>query len=220
VRRTLKVWLAFVEIDWQEQTAKHLCSRIPTLDLSVGFILMEKCPMAKTPIAAEKSSFAGHKHPDGIVSWIGTLMHLPGFDHEHGDTDGVVVDDAVRDNNVGIATIWLSLGLLCLTTILQLVIYSFANSVALLADAGHNLVDALSSVPLLIAFYLVRRAATRRFTYGFGRAEDIAGIFIVLSILFSAWHIMQESFQRFFHPLSFGKFRVGCACSLDRLCWQ
>jgi cation diffusion facilitator family transporter len=157
--------------------------------------------MAKTPPNVGDAPFVGHKHPEGIVGWIGTVLHLPGFDHDHGDTDTVVVDDAVRDNNVGIATIWISLGLLFLTTALQVVIYNFANSVALLADAGHNLVDALNSIPLLIAFYLVRRPATRRFTYGFGRAEDIAGIFIVLSILYSAWHIMRESFQRFFNPV-------------------
>lgn len=157
--------------------------------------------MAETPIAAEKPFFAGHKHPEGIVGWIGAVFHLPGFAHDHGETDSVAVDDAVRDNNMGIVTIWLSLGLLWLTTVLQAVIYTFTNSVALLADAGHNLVDALNSIPLLIAFYLARRAATRRFTYGFGRAEDIAGIFIVISIVVSAWHIIQESFQRFVNPM-------------------
>ena len=154
--------------------------------------------MAET--SQKKKTFAGHAHPEGIVGWIGTVMHLPGFAHDHSDTDSVVVDDAVRDNNMGIITLWLSLGLLWLTTVIQAVIYSLSASVALLADTAHNLVDALNSVPLLIAFYLARRVATRRFTYGFGRAEDIAGIFIVLSIVYSAGHIMFESFRRFFQP--------------------
>ncbi len=149
---------------------------------------------------SEKTDFRGHNHPDGIIGWIGAVFHLPGFDHDHGETDSVVVDDAVRDNNIGIVTIWVSLGLLWLTTAIQAVIYYYSNSVALLADTAHNLVDALNSIPLLIAFYLVRRVATRRFTYGFGRAEDIAGIFIVLSIVYSAGHILFESFQRFFSP--------------------
>lgn len=149
---------------------------------------------------SEKTEFKGHNHPDGIIGWIGAVFHLPGFDHDHNDTDSIVVDDAVRDNNIGIVTIWTSLGLLWLTTAIQGIIYYYSNSVALLADTAHNLVDALNSIPLLIAFYLVRRVATRRFTYGFGRAEDIAGIFIVLSIVYSAGHILFESFQRFFSP--------------------
>lgn len=144
--------------------------------------------------------FAGHEHRDGIIGWIGSALHLPGFDHEHGETGSVVIDDAVYDNNLGILTLWVSLGLLWLTTVLQAIIYYYSSSVALLADTGHNFVDALNSIPLLIAFYLARRAATRRFTYGYGRAEDIAGIFIVLSIIVSAVHIMLESFRRFFSP--------------------
>ncbi|MEM9952461.1 MAG: cation diffusion facilitator family transporter [Chloroflexota bacterium] len=147
-----------------------------------------------------KNTFGGHEHPEGIIGWIGAVFHLPGFDHDHGDTDSVLVDEAVRDNNLGIITLWVSLALLFVTTAIQVVIYSYSNSVALLADTGHNFVDAMNSIPLLIAFYLARRAATRRFTYGFGRAEDIAGIFIVLSIVLSAGHIMLESFRRFFQP--------------------
>jgi cation diffusion facilitator family transporter len=75
-----------------------------------------------------------------------------------------------------------------------------SGSVALLADTIHNIGDGLNSIPLLIAFYLARRAATRRYTYGFARAEDIAGIFIVLSIAFSAGMIFWESIQKLLHP--------------------
>ncbi len=71
---------------------------------------------------------------------------------------------------------------------------------ALFADTVHNIGDGLNSIPLLIAFYLARRAATRRYTYGFARAEDIAGIFIVLSIFFSAGLIFWESFQKLLDP--------------------
>ncbi|MEL7433816.1 MAG: cation diffusion facilitator family transporter [Chloroflexota bacterium] len=143
---------------------------------------------------------SGHQHQDGIIGWIGSALHLPGFAHDHGETDSVIIDPAVRDNNIGIITLWVSLGLLWVTTVFQAIIYFYSNSVALLGDTTHNFVDAANSIPLLIAFYLARRVATRRFTYGFGRAEDIAGIFIVLSIIISAAHIMYESIGRFFSP--------------------
>jgi cation diffusion facilitator family transporter len=72
--------------------------------------------------------------------------------------------------------------------------------VSLLADTIHNIGDGLNSIPLHIAFYLARRAATRRYTYGFARAEDVAGIFIVLSIAVSAGVIFWESIQKLLHP--------------------
>ncbi|MBK8020997.1 MAG: cation transporter [Chloroflexi bacterium] len=156
--------------------------------------------MSETTSSTTKKAFVGHQHPEGIVGWIGSALHLPGFEHDHGETDNLVVDRAMRDNNIGIITVWLALGALWLTTVIQAILYTYSNSVALLADTAHNLVDALNSIPLLIAFYLARRVATRRFTYGFGRAEDIAGIFIVLSIIYSAIHIMVESVNRFLNP--------------------
>lgn len=87
-----------------------------------------------------------------------------------------------------------------ITSVIQIVIVVLSGSVALLADTIHNVGDGLNSIPLLIAFYLARRVATRRYTYGFSRAEDVAGIFIVLSIAFSAGVIFWESIQKFLHP--------------------
>ncbi|NJL95992.1 MAG: cation transporter [Anaerolineae bacterium] len=143
----------------------------------------------------------GHSHAASIIGKIGEALHLPGFAHHHhaGEAD-LVVDPALRDNNLGILTVWVALGLLWVTAVFQALIYYSSGSVALLGDTTHNLVDGLNSIPLLAALYLARRAATRRFTYGFGRAEDIAGIFIVLSIVVSAIHILYESFHRFFNP--------------------
>jgi len=100
----------------------------------------------------------------------------------------------------GIRTVWIALGALALTTLLQAIIVAVSGSVALLADTVHNLGDFLNSIPLLIAFYLARRVATRRYTYGYGRAEDVAGVVIVLSIAFSAGYILWESALKLLNP--------------------
>ena len=94
----------------------------------------------------------------------------------------------------------MALAALTITSLLQVVIVWWSGSVALLADTIHNIGDGLNSVPLLIAFYLARRAATRRYSYGFSRAEDVAGVFIVLSIAFSAGVIFWESIQKLIDP--------------------
>jgi cation diffusion facilitator family transporter len=96
--------------------------------------------------------------------------------------------------------VWLALIALAITSVLQVIIVLLSGSVALFADTAHNIVDGLNSIPLLMAFYLARRAASRRYTYGYARAEDIAGIFIVLSIAVSAGVILWESFQKLLHP--------------------
>lgn len=140
-----------------------------------------------------------HTHSTGIIQTIGAVLHLPGFGHEHGYGE-LAHDPALRDNELGIRTVWLALLALTITTVLQIAIYIASGSVALLADTIHNFGDALNSIPLLIAFYLARRAASRRYTYGFGRAEDIAGILIVVSIAFSAAYILFESVQKLLNP--------------------
>ena len=90
--------------------------------------------------------------------------------------------------------------MLGVTALFQLVIVLVSGSVGLLADTIHNFGDALTAVPLGIAFVLGRRAATRRYTYGYGRAEDVAGALIVAIILFSALVAAYESVQKLLHP--------------------
>ncbi len=142
-----------------------------------------------------------HYHRKGIIGVIGAALHLPGFGHGHAHGPSrLSADRAVLDNDLGIRTVWLALLALGITTAIQVAIYLASGSVALLADTVHNLGDALNSIPLLIALYLARRVATRRFTYGFGRAEDVAGIVIVLSIGFSAAYILAASAYRLFNP--------------------
>ena len=86
------------------------------------------------------------------------------------------------------------------TAIVQALIVVFTGSVSLIADTIHNFSDALTAVPLFIAFRLGRRAATRRYTYGYRRAEDLAGLFVVLSILISAIVVIWQSIDRLFNP--------------------
>ena len=86
------------------------------------------------------------------------------------------------------------------TTILQLVIFLVSGSIALLADTIHNFSDALTAVPLWIAFVLARRPASRRYNFGYGRAEDISGLFIVAVVALSAIVAGWESINRLFHP--------------------
>lgn len=86
------------------------------------------------------------------------------------------------------------------TSLFQLAIVLVSGSVALLADTVHNFSDALTAVPLWIAFLLGRRKPTRTYPYGFGRAEDLAGLFIVAMITLSAIVAAVESIRRFFEP--------------------
>ncbi len=138
-----------------------------------------------------------HPHEKGVWGWVSTIFHLHGHSHQHAE---LVTDQSFIDNTAGIRTVWLALVALTITSIIQIVIVLWSGSVALLADTVHNVGDGLNSIPLLIAFYLARRVATRRYTYGFARAEDIAGIFIVLSIAVSAGVIFWESIQKLLHP--------------------
>lgn len=112
------------------------------------------------------------------------LSHLNPFGHSHEASDSV--DDALESNEVGIRALKISLVALMITAVLQVAVVAFTGSVALLADTIHNFGDALTAVPLWIAFALARRSANRSYTYGYGRAEDLAGVAIVGVIFFSA----------------------------------
>jgi len=141
-----------------------------------------------------------HTHQDGDIphhssGWLSSLFHGHSHDRKH-----VISETAFNSNEAGIRTVWIALAILLVTSILQIIIVYFSGSVSLLADTAHNIGDGLNSIPLLVAFYLARRLPTRRYNYGFGKAEDIAGIFIVLSIAVSAGIVFWESFQRLLNP--------------------
>jgi cation diffusion facilitator family transporter len=124
-------------------------------------------------------------------------VHDHGHSHDHIDR----VDDALRDSAAGIRAVKISLMVLGVTAITQLVIVMVSGSVALLADTVHNFSDALTAVPLWIAFSLSRRGSTRRYTYGFGRAEDLAGLFVVAVIAISAVVAAAEAVRRLVDPM-------------------
>jgi cation diffusion facilitator family transporter len=120
-------------------------------------------------------------------------------DHAHGHTHGVV-DPSIISTERGIWAIkWSFVGLF-ITAILQIVVVVFSGSVALLADTIHNFGDAATAIPLWIAFSLFNRPPSRRFTYGFGRVEDLAGLAIVAIILLSAGVAAYEAVHRFLNP--------------------
>jgi cation diffusion facilitator family transporter len=104
--------------------------------------------------------------------------------HSHDAADSI--DAALAASAEGIRALKISLLVLGATALAQAVVVVMSGSAALLADTIHNFSDALTAVPLWIAFVLSRRAATRRYTYGYGRAEDLAGVFIVAMIALSA----------------------------------
>jgi len=118
--------------------------------------------------------------------------------HSHDAADSV--DSALEASSAGIRAVKISLLALLATAIAQLVVVLLTGSVALLADTIHNFSDALTALPLWVAFVLSRRIASKRYTYGYGRAEDLAGIFIVLMIAASAVVAGWESFRRLQHP--------------------
>ena len=86
------------------------------------------------------------------------------------------------------------------TALLQAVVVYFSGSVSLLADTVHNFGDAATAIPLWVAFRLARRSPTKRFTYGYGRMEDLAGVIIVVIILASAVVTGYKAIDRLFHP--------------------
>ncbi len=136
----------------------------------------------------------GHEHPGGLKG----LIRAAFTPHSHDAGDAV--DRALRDSAKGMRALKISLGGLAITAALQVVVVLISGSVALLADTIHNLADALTAVPLAVAFWIGRRKPTKRYTYGYGRAEDLAGVFIVLMIAVSAVVAGWEAIARLAHP--------------------
>ncbi len=138
----------------------------------------------------------GHEqdHPKGLRGAIKEIF----APHSHDAADSL--DSALESSAAGIRAVKISLLVLGITALVQIVIVVFSGSIALAADTIHNFSDALTAVPLWIAFALSTKAATRRYTYGFGRVEDLAGLFVVAMITMSAIIAGYEAIMRLIHP--------------------
>ena len=133
------------------------------------------------------------------------MVHDHAHHHRHGDHDGHghthgVVDPSIVATERGFWAIKWSFAGLMVTALAQVVIVVLSGSVALLADTIHNFGDASTAIPLWIAFRFARLRPTRRFPFGYGRVEDLAGAVIVFTILFSAIVAGYESIDRLIHP--------------------
>jgi len=157
----------------------------------------------------EHSSEAGHSRET-------KHRHIaPGSGHDahHTHTHGAI-DPSIISTERGIWAIKWSFVILFAAAVLQLTVVLISDSVALLADTIHNFGDAATAIPLWIAFAFGRRKASKRFTYGYGRIEDLAGVTIVLIILISAVVAGYESINRIFHPQNVAHLSAVLAASL------
>lgn len=140
----------------------------------------------------------GHEHSMGM--W-GRLTHavsemVGGHSHDAAEQ----VDDVLEADASGRRALLFSLAGLAATAAIQAVVVVLSGSVALLGDTLHNVADALTAVPLLIAFRLARRPPTKRYTYGYGRAEDLGGLFVIATITLSSALAAYEAINRLIHP--------------------
>jgi cation diffusion facilitator family transporter len=134
-----------------------------------------------------------HEHGGGLRARLKELVA------PHSHDSAVAVDSALETSSRGMRALLVSLLVLGVTAAIQAVVAKLSGSIALLGDTLHNVADALTAVPLGIAFWLGRRQATRRYTYGYGRAEDLAGIVIVVFIAASSALAAYEAVHRLVH---------------------
>jgi cation diffusion facilitator family transporter len=135
-----------------------------------------------------------HDHEAGLKGWLLGLLRP----HEHGHYAAAL--DPAMSNARGIWAVKVSLIALMATALFQVIIVAISGSVALLADTIHNFSDALTAIPLWIAFTLARRPRNDRYTYGYGRAEDLAGVLIVVMIFLTAIEVFRQSIDRIANP--------------------
>lgn len=117
----------------------------------------------------------------------------------HGHTHGSV-DPSLATSEKGLWAVKWSSIILFVGACLQFLVALLSGSVSLLSDTIHNFGDAFTAVPLGIAFLFGRKKANARFSYGYGRVEDIAGIIVIVFMFVSALSALYLSIERIFHP--------------------
>jgi cation diffusion facilitator family transporter len=137
----------------------------------------------------------GHEHES--AGWLSRLRHAI---TPHSHDSAVAVDSALEASDRGMRALLLSLSVLGATAVIQAVVAALSGSVALLGDTLHNVADALTALPLGLAFWVGRRPTNRRYTYGYGRAEDLAGVLIVVLIAGSSALAAYEAVSRLVSP--------------------
>ena len=136
-----------------------------------------------------------HDHGKGI---IGRLMHFLSLGHTHEHHHEY---DLKKNSKEGIKALKISFLGLMITAVFQFFIVLYTGSVALLADTVHNFSDALTAIPLWIAYRLNLKQKSKKYPYGYGRVEDMAGLFIILMIALSAVVVFLESIRRLYNPV-------------------
>lgn len=158
----------------------------------------------------------GHSHDEhargGLLSRV--AHEVSEFFGGHSHDAAEQIDDALEAHSAGRRALFISLGGLGLTAAIQAVVVVVSGSVALLGDTMHNVADALTAVPLLVAFTLARRAPNSRFTYGYGRAEDIGGLFVIAMITLSSALAAFEAITRLVHPRTVTHLPIVAAAAL------
>src|SRR5215210_1122181 len=137
----------------------------------------------------------GHADHDHGAHSHGGHGQAQGHGHSHG-----MIDPSISTTDRGVWAVKWSFVILAITSAIQLIVVFLSHSVALLADTIHNIGDATTAIPLWLAFVLARRKPSKTFTYGLGRVEDIAGLIVVLIILFSAVVAAYQAISRLVHP--------------------
>src|SRR3712207_4576856 len=162
-------------------------------------------------MAQLRPSKATHAGPalgeKAAASRIAPMSHGHGKEHRHDHHEHAghrhthgAVDPSVATSERGIWAVEWSFAGLFITALVQVVVVALSGSVALLSDTIHNFGDAATAIPLWIAFALARLGPRRRFTFGYGRVEDLAGVLVVLIILFSAVVAGYKAVERLINP--------------------
>jgi cation diffusion facilitator family transporter len=136
--------------------------------------------------AADGTVLCEHEHQHDTTP--PPLALVKDDEHNHAHSHGLV-DRAILRSRAGIRAVSWSLGILTLTALAQAFIYTRTLSVALLADLIHNFGDALTAIPLGLAFFF--RSL---------RGERLAGLAVVLAIFISALVALGQTVERFIHP--------------------
>jgi cation diffusion facilitator family transporter len=170
--------------------------------------MLDRMSAAQRDIHDHDHGQSGHDHAHGGGRLTRLRRALRSATHHgashHGHSQAAAGDAVVEASAEGMRALCLSLAVLAATAVLQAAVAAFSGSVALLGDTWHNAADALTAVPLAVAFLAGRRPPIRSYTYGYGRAEDLAGVVIVVIIAASSALTAYQAAARLAHPRPVG----------------